>query len=463
VIVPVTTGTNLNGEEEKLVRALRGPFLIRSNMFKYLVFFSAIGIALVAAYFSVTGIATLFAGKFFAVVAMAGALEIAKLVAASFLYRYWKTTAAALKTYLIIGVAVLMVITSIGIYGYLSAAYAEVAAAPQTTINQISFADTRQASLNETIQRLQTDNVTINTRQAQAQTSLDNVLAGQTDLSQRSAFANLRQEIADLDVERQANNGRIESAITERDSLENVKVTLNAELNTNSEIGTFIYIARILGLPLDTVVKWFVLIIVFVFDPMAISLILAYNSMIMKEKRQRGSPPKKDKKVMKVFDWDEDDFREELKQELEQIEQGPDPKTHAETLRRADEVYRNAKRKPFSELTKNWPDERKAKVDKRIEDIFDPQLHDGFVPAEFIINKGVNSDHAPAEYPIVPEQQERPSHFLYKAKVILHGTRYGQVVDVIEDLPGNNVVCVFEGHRFSFSKDNLIKITTHGD
>ena len=435
-------------------------------MFKYLVFFSAIGIALVAAYFSVTGIATLFAGKFFAVVAMAGALEIAKLVAASFLYRYWKTTAAALKTYLIIGVAVLMVITSIGIYGYLSAAYAEVAAAPQTTINQISFADTRQASLNETIQRLQTDNVTINTRQAQAQTSLDNVLAGQTDLSQRSAFANLRQEIADLDVERQANNGRIESAITERDSLENVKVTLNAELNTNSEIGTFIYIARILGLPLDTVVKWFVLIIVFVFDPMAISLILAYNSMIMKEKRQRGSPPKKDKKVMKVFDWDEDDFREELEHGLTYTRDGShvlvgEPRPLADDANLDPSAF--VKTKPFSELTKNWPDERKAKVDKRIEDIFDPQLHDGFVPAEFIINKGVNSDHAPAEYPIVPEQQERPSHFLYKAKVILHGTRYGQVVDVIEDLPGNNVVCVFEGHRFSFSKDNLIKITTHGD
>ena len=136
-----------------LIRALRGPFLIRRNMFKYLVFFSAIGIALVAAYFSVTGIATLFAGKFFAIVAMASALEFAKLVAASFLYRYWKTMAFTLKTYLMVGVAVLMVITSIGIYGYLSAAYAEVAAVPQTILNQISFANMRQASLNATITR----------------------------------------------------------------------------------------------------------------------------------------------------------------------------------------------------------------------------------------------------------------------------------------------------------------------
>jgi hypothetical protein len=413
-------------------------------MFKYLVFFSAIGIALVAAYFSVTGIATLFAGKFLAIVVMASALEMGKLVAASFLYRYWKTTAAALKTYLVVGVAVLMVITSIGIYGYLSAAYAEVAAAPQTTINQINFADTRQESLNETIRRLQTDNSTITTRQAQAQTALDNILAGETDLSQRSAFANLRQEIADLDVERQANTSRIEAAITERDNLENEKVTLNAELNTNSEVGTFIYIARILGLPLDTVVKWFVLIIVFVFDPMAISLILAYNSMVMKEKKED----------------DEDEYYED--------EEEPiwirDPKAHAETLRRADEVYKNATKKPFSELTKNWPDERKARVDKRVQDILKAEQpsHEEFVPAESIVNKIVNSDHAPAEYPIIPEQQEM-QRSLYKAKVILHGSRYGQVVDVIEDLSGDNVVCIFEGHRFSFRKDNLVKITAHKD
>ena len=392
-------------------------------MFKYLVFFSAIGIALVAAYFSVTGIATLFAGKFFAIVAMASALEFAKLVAASFLYRYWKTMAFTLKTYLMVGVAVLMVITSIGIYGYLSAAYAEVAAAPQTILNQISFADMRQASLNETIARLESSNLTISIRQAQAQTSLDNVLSGQTDLSQRSAFANLRQEIADLDIERQANNGRIESSITERDSLENEKVTLNEELNTNSEIGTFIYIARILGLPLDTVVKWFVLIIVFVFDPMAISLILAYNSMVMKEEHE-----------------DDEDLDDEEPIWIS------DPKAHAEKLRQADEIYRNAKFRPINEV--NVAPTRPPKPT--------PPSHEGFVEADNIINNDMEITKE-AEYPVIAEQKEQ-SLPLYKAKITRPGSRHGQLVNVISPLPNGQILCEYEGHRFILHENSMIRI-----
>jgi len=257
-------------------------------MFKHLVWISAVIVALCAALFSVTGIATLFSAKFLAVAVMASALEIGKLVMASYLYRWWRKTPILLKTYAVTAVGILMVVTSIGIYGYLTAAYATVAAVPQNTLNEIGFVETRQTSLDESILRLRTDNTTINSRQAQAQAALDNVLTGATDLSQRSAFANLRQEIAGLDVERQGNNARIESAISERDSLENVQVTLNSELNTNSDIGPFIYIARTLNMPLDTVVKWFVLVLIFVFDPLAISLILAYNNIVVKEMEARG-------------------------------------------------------------------------------------------------------------------------------------------------------------------------------
>ena len=305
-------------------------------MFKYLVGLSAITIALVAAYFSVTGIATLFSGKFIAVVAMASALEIGKLVASSFLYRYWATTAALLKTYLVASVAVLMVITSVGIYGYLSAAYAEIAAVPQNTINELSFIDVRQSSLNSDIQRWIGDNATINARREQVQTSLDNILNDNTNLSQRSAFANLRTEIELLDVERRENNDAITTATFVRDSLESAKVGLNAELNTNSEIGTFIYIARSFDLPLDTVVKWFVLIIVVVFDPLAISLILAYNSIVVREQRNKGPP-----------------------EPPEGWEKTPLGRSVTETMRNS--------AKAFSDLTEVWPEERKARVEERVE------------------------------------------------------------------------------------------------
>ena len=288
-------------------------------MFKYLVGLSAISIALVAAFFSVTGIATLFSGQFIAVVAMASALEIGKLVASSFLYRYWATTAALLKAYLIASVAVLMVITSVGIYGYLSAAYAEIAAVPQNTINQLTSIDVRQGTLNGDIQRWIDDNATLDSRREQVQTSLDNVLDGNTDLSQRSAFANLRTEIELLDVDRRENNDAISVAVASRDSLESVKVVLNAELNTNSEIGTFIYIARSFDLPLDTVVQWFVLIIVIVFDPLAIALILAYNSIVVKEERKKklASTTSDSEWTKAELEVIEDGIKERLKERID--------------------------------------------------------------------------------------------------------------------------------------------------
>ena len=262
-------------------------------MFKHLVWISAIAIALCAAFFSVTGIATLFAGKFWSVLAMAAALEVGKLVAVSFLYRYWKRTAGPLKVYLSLGVSVLMLITSVGIYGYLSSAYAQVASAPQATINQIDYLGNRQQTIDQEIARLTQDNQTLETRQRQAQQSLDNVLAGNTELNQRSAFANLRQEIADLDNERQANNARLLEATSQKDSLGLEKTKLTSDLNTSSKLGTFIYVSRALGIPLDSVVKWFVLVLVFVFDPLAVSLILAYNSIVVHEQEENSTKKKK--------------------------------------------------------------------------------------------------------------------------------------------------------------------------
>jgi len=247
------------------------------------------------------------------------------LVMASYLYRWWKKTPVLLKTYAVTAVGILMVVTSIGIYGYLTSAYATVAAVPQNTLNEISFVETRQTSLDESILRLQTDNATIDSRQAQAQAALDNVLTGATELSQRSAFQNLRQEISGLDVERQGNNARVEAAISERDSLENVQVTLNSELNTNSDIGPFIYIARTLNLPLDTVVKWFVLVLIFVFDPLAISLILAYNNIVVKEMEARGEEIDETKGFSPFG-------KKKESRKMERVEEWPEPPEEIESL-----------------------------------------------------------------------------------------------------------------------------------
>ena len=97
--------------------------LERVKNFSTLIGISALLVAGSAAFFSVFGLSRLFSGAFFSVIIMAGSLEFAKLVAASFLYRYWNDINRILKAYLMIGVGTLVLITSAGIFGYLSNAY----------------------------------------------------------------------------------------------------------------------------------------------------------------------------------------------------------------------------------------------------------------------------------------------------------------------------------------------------
>lgn len=219
---------------------------------------------------------------------MASAMELGKLVAASYLYRYWLLTPKALKAYLMTGVVVLMLITSLGIYAYLTAAYAKVAANPARILNEISFMDTRQQSLNSSIERYQRDMQSIDDRRIRVEGRLDSTLVGSTNLNQRSAWASSQAQLNDLDNQRKNLETQLESAVTERDSLESQKAQNRAELNQDSKIGTFVYVAEMLGIGLDDVVKYFTLIIVFVFDPLAVSLILAYNIIAMKERGFTG-------------------------------------------------------------------------------------------------------------------------------------------------------------------------------
>ena len=96
---------------------------IKKGMFPFLVAFSALSVSASAAFYSVFGLSKLFAGASTEVIIMAGSLEVAKLVTASLLYQYWDTINKALRTYLMVATIILILITSMGIYGFLSAAY----------------------------------------------------------------------------------------------------------------------------------------------------------------------------------------------------------------------------------------------------------------------------------------------------------------------------------------------------
>ena len=268
---------------EETVKEQSPLFYRRYHMFAWMVGFAALFVALVAAFFSVTGIGQLFYGSHISVIIMGTSLEIAKLVAASFLFRYWKHTTNWIKGYLSAAVLVLVIVTSIGIYGYLSSAYSSVAANPANKQGQIALAQAQQTTIKENIVRYQSRITSLEGRRNQQEARIDS-------LTGRGATRTAREQLRAtqlVDSTISALNNDIVRSTNKRDSLETAITTLRSDITSNRDVGTFFYFANALGLPLDTIVKWFILILVCVFDPMSLSLVLAYNTIVRQNEIQK--------------------------------------------------------------------------------------------------------------------------------------------------------------------------------
>ena len=268
--------------------------------FKTLVSFSALAIAGCAALFSVTGIGTLFAGAAVSAMVMAGALELGKLVGISFLYRYWSEIPKALKSYMSMASVVLILITSAGIYGYLSSAYAKVAAEPLKMNADIQIYNSQATTLDEEIKRKTARLDQIISLRGQQENRIDNLISKSTTGS-NTAIRSAQNSLAELNRTATTLQREINQTSAQRDSLKARSLTKEVEINTNSDIGTFVYISKAIGVELDTVVKWFILIIVLVFDPLSICLVLAYNFLVKQEKGKTLSQTIEEEKTYEVY------------------------------------------------------------------------------------------------------------------------------------------------------------------
>ena len=226
------------------------------KIFPKLVGLSALLVAGSAAFFSVFGLSKLFAGATLSVIIMAGSLEFAKLIAASFLYRYWTQVNNFLKYYLMIGTIVLVLITSAGIFGYLSNAYqgATVAFEKQTTA-LLAYEDR--------LEQLEEDKVFLKEElDAQIASLPENYITAKRKLREdfNPQIQKVNNEILDI-----------------KGKVADLKVEL---IETGVDVGPAIYLARTFDTDVDTVVKFFIFILIFVFDPMALAMVLAWNTAI---------------------------------------------------------------------------------------------------------------------------------------------------------------------------------------
>jgi hypothetical protein len=244
-------------------------------MFTALVGIVALIVAGCAAFFSVQGLATLYAARYVAVCVMAGGLEIGKLVAASFLHRYWKSISWLLKLYLTVAVVVLMAITSLGIFGFLTGAY-------QQSHIKVELTDVKQEALNLKKEFLKLEIDQLNDRIKtlnEARKAQENRLP---DLSTKAAKP-IYEDIKRSSEEISSSRTRIDGLTKQLFDVSKDSIDEKIEGSKEVDIGTLKYVAKAFGVDMDTVIKWFTLAIVIVFDPLAVALVLAYNSLVEKK------------------------------------------------------------------------------------------------------------------------------------------------------------------------------------
>lgn len=237
-------------------------------MFTFLLALAAFLVAGSTAYFSTLGIATLFSGKYLQVLIMAGCLEFGKLVATSFLYRYWNKAPKFLRGYLTIAVMVLMIITSMGVYGYLTAAYQVNASKTGAIDNKVVLIQQQKTTIDDEIKQI---NERINTLN-QSRLSQEKRLTSNTG---RSTY--IYNDIKRAGEEIKGLNSRVQELQKMKFEKDNELITLQSDNSNAHDIGTFKFVAQSFDVPVDTVVRWFILILVSVLDPLAVSLVLALN------------------------------------------------------------------------------------------------------------------------------------------------------------------------------------------
>ncbi len=235
--------------------------------FSMIIGLSALLISAVSGYFSIVGIALLFSGSFLSVAIMAASLEIGKLSIASFLYRYWNDITTAMKLYLTMGLLILMMITSMGVFGYLSDAYGSTAGTVKVEDIRINTLQSQKTSILNDISKYEKQN---------------NYLP-----AVRDSFYTRRLMTSAKNVDKTitTNNERIEQLRSKQFAIDTTIVGIEGKLSLSNS-GPLRYIAQLFDTTMDKVVIWLILFIMTVFDPAAIVLLIAFNITLFKKGRQ---------------------------------------------------------------------------------------------------------------------------------------------------------------------------------
>jgi hypothetical protein len=264
------------------------------KLFPYIIALSALSVSGSAAFYSVYGLSKLFAGATTQVIIMAGSLEVAKLVVASLLYQYWGTINKWLRTYLAIACFVLMVITSGGIYGFLSAAYQTTANQSEIVEKELIVIEMKRARFNETRNDLKLEKKQMFASVTELRKSLANPHqiqyidreSGQLiTTSSSSARRALKKELEASVLDLHEVNLKLEATTDSVTQLDIAVLNKESVNEAKTELGPLVFISELTGYPMNKIINWLLLLIIFVFDPLAIALVVAANFALSKGKK----------------------------------------------------------------------------------------------------------------------------------------------------------------------------------
>jgi hypothetical protein len=258
---------------------------IQARLFPFIIALTALAVSASAAFYSVSGLSKLFAGAAFAVILMASSLEVAKLVIASLIYQYRKTLPKLLKIYLSVACGILILITSMGIYGFLSAAYQETASKAGNIDAQIALIETKRDNVREQLTVYTAEKNTINGALAELRAGLaNNVIqyrdkeTGEIITTTSSSTRKSLEKQLDQTIERQTEiNTKVDELNDKLFEYETEIVEVKTNNDLAGELGPLKYISELTGKSMDKVINYLLLTIILVFDPLAISLVIAAN------------------------------------------------------------------------------------------------------------------------------------------------------------------------------------------
>lgn len=249
--------------------------------FKHLIIFTSLLIAGCAAYFSVYGIGMLFSGATIAAMIMASALELGKLVTTSWLFRYWNRANILLKSYMIFAVFALMFITSLGVFGFLTSAFQKSSLETEVSTAKIAAFESQKV---EELKKIESTKTSISnlfklrsSQEARLSETLTNVVIARNPIQFQNLQNQINDQIEGLNKQMETENEKLKISGDKVTKIDEDVFKLKIENSQKKDITTFKFVADEFSTTIQKVAKWFIVILIVVFDPLAIVLLLAYN------------------------------------------------------------------------------------------------------------------------------------------------------------------------------------------